>query len=138
MSKKGFGKFLLGAGVGASLGLLFAPKKGTETRKELKEKYDELVIYIKNIDKEELKDNIMERIDALQAEINDLDKEKVLKIVKEKAKVIKKKADELVEYAVKKGTPTIEKLAEDARVKTIDLLTETIARLEKKEKKAEN
>ena len=32
MSKK---KFLLGAGLGLGLGLLFAPKSGKETRKEL-------------------------------------------------------------------------------------------------------
>ena len=39
--KKGFGKFLLGAAVGAGIGILFAPKKGSETRRELKEKLDE-------------------------------------------------------------------------------------------------
>ena len=33
MGKKGLGKFILGAGIGAGLGLLFAPKAGSETRK---------------------------------------------------------------------------------------------------------
>ena len=43
MSKKGLGKFVAGAAVGAGLGILFAPKKGTEIRKELKEKIDDLL-----------------------------------------------------------------------------------------------
>ena len=34
----GLGSFLAGALVGAGLGVLFAPKSGAETRRELKEK----------------------------------------------------------------------------------------------------
>ena len=37
MSKKnGLAKFALGAGLGAGLALLFAPKKGSELRKDIK------------------------------------------------------------------------------------------------------
>ena len=43
MSKKGFGKFLAGAAIGATLGVLFAPKAGSETRQELAEKIKELI-----------------------------------------------------------------------------------------------
>ena len=43
MSKKsGMGKFILGAGIGAGLALLFAPQEGSKTRKELKDKLAEL------------------------------------------------------------------------------------------------
>ena len=40
--KTGLGKFLVGLGIGAGLGMLFAPKSGEESRKELKETIDEL------------------------------------------------------------------------------------------------
>ena len=43
MSKKGLGKFIAGVSVGTCLGILIAPKSGKETRKELKEKGNELV-----------------------------------------------------------------------------------------------
>ena len=35
--KSGFGKFLAGAAIGAGLGVLFAPKSGKETRKDIAE-----------------------------------------------------------------------------------------------------
>ena len=51
MNKKGgIGKFVAGMAVGVGLGLLFAPKSGAETRKELKKKIDELINNVKNID----------------------------------------------------------------------------------------
>ena len=41
--KSGLGKFLLGAGIGVGLGILFAPKSGKETRADLKKKMDNLI-----------------------------------------------------------------------------------------------
>ena len=57
MSKKksGFGKFLIGAGLGVGLGMLFSPKTGKENREALKKKMDELIIKVKDIDSEEVK-----------------------------------------------------------------------------------
>ena len=50
MSKKsGLGKFLAGIGIGAGIGLLFAPKKGEELRKDLKEACDKLINKVKEI-----------------------------------------------------------------------------------------
>ena len=58
MSKKGWGKFVIGAGIGAGLGLLFAPKTGKETRKELKEKIDELMAKAKELDINEVSEGL--------------------------------------------------------------------------------
>ena len=48
--KGGMWKFLAGLGIGAGLGVLFAPKSGEETRKELKKKMDEFVVALKDVD----------------------------------------------------------------------------------------
>ena len=53
--KKGFGKLLAGVGIGALIGVLFAPKKGSETRKELKQKLNEMIDKAKKIDADEVK-----------------------------------------------------------------------------------
>lgn len=135
MGKKGIGKFIAGAAIGVGLGVLFAPKKGSETRRELKIKLDELIEKIKNIDPKEVKENITEMIDDIKNELADLDKEKVLKIAKQKGRQIKKKADEVVALAVKKGTPIVQKAAEEVREKTIEVLEDIIFKLEKKNNK---
>jgi len=111
MSKErghGFGKFILGAGIGAGLALLFAPQEGSKTRKELKMKLDELIDKAKNIDPEEVKADILQRVEELRMEIANLDKEKALSIAKAQAKKVGKKAEELYDYAKEKSTPVVE------------------------------
>ena len=134
MEKKnnGIGKFIAGAAVGVGLGMLFAPKSGAETRKELQE-----------IDVKEVRDSFLDKIDEIKKELADLDKEKVAAIAKEKATSIKKKMDDLVEEAKEKATPVIQKTVEELRTKTIQVLKDTVNKLEnpkedKKEKKSTN
>lgn len=136
MSKKknGMGKFLLGAGIGAGLGILFAPKSGSETRKELKQKIDDMIKKLKNIDAEDVKETIENKIFEIKEAMADLDKEKVLKIAKKKAKQIQEMAEELVDYAIAKGTPVLENAASAIREKAIDVTKEVLAKLEKNEK----
>ncbi len=132
--KSGFGKFLAGAAIGAGLGILFAPKKGSETRQELKEKLDELANKVKGIDVEEVRESIEAKIEEIKEELKDLDKEKVLKIAKEKGAELKKKSEELVNLAVEKGTPVLQNAAEEVRQKTIVVVKEVLNKLENKEK----
>ncbi len=129
--KKGIGKFVAGLALGAGLGVLFAPKKGSETRKELKLKFDELVSKAKEIDLDEVKESIELKIEEIKAELEDLDKEKVLKIAQKKAKQIQTKAEQLVNYTIEKGTPVLEKAATAVKTKAIEVTKEVLNKLEK-------
>ena len=133
MSKKGIGKFVLGASLGAGLALLFAPKKGSDLRRDIKRKLDD---FMKDVDKltvEDIKKDFTVRVDNIKKELEDLDKEKVEKIAKKKAKELQKKADELIDLAKEKGTPVLEGIAEELKNKVISVCTEVINKLEKGE-----
>ena len=130
MSKKGTGKLILGGAIGAGLALLFAPKKGSELREDLKCKINDFINKAKEIDPEEVKQNLEKKIDEIKSEIEDLDKEKVKEIAKRKAEQLKIKADELVKYAKEKGTPVLEKAAKEVKKQAVNVCKEVLAKLE--------
>lgn len=131
MSKKnGAGKFVLGAAIGAAIGLLFSPKTGKENRKIVKEKADDLIAKAKVLDVNEVKENIEEKVSVLIEELKSLDKEKALDIAKKKAKEIKKTAEELADYTKEKATPVIEEAAEVLKEKAIDVTKKVLDKLE--------
>ena len=131
-NKKGLAKFLGGAIIGGGLALLFAPKKGSEVRSDLKKKLDEMLEKAKEVDKDEVKETKEAKINQIKDELDDLDKEKVLKIAKKKASQIQDAANELVDYAVAKGTPVLEKTASAIREKAIVVTKEVLDKLESK------
>ena len=131
--KKSIWPFVAGVGLGVGAGMLFAPKKGEELRKDVKNKIDELINKAKEIDVDEVKDEFMKRIDEVKAELEDLDKEKALAIAKKKGNELKEKAEDLVEYAKEKGTPVLEKAAKEVRQKAAMVTREVLKRLEDEE-----
>ena len=134
MSKKGNGKFIIGGIIGAAIALLFAPTKGSETRKALKIKFDELVASLKEIDVEEVRDSFETKIDEIKVELKDLDQEKVMTIAKEKAKIAKDKAEELLKLAKEKGTPILQDAAKSVLEKVIAVSDETIKNIKAQQK----
>ena len=134
MSKKWLGKFVLGTALGEGLGVLFAPESGEKTRKNLMKKMNELLDKLKEVDANEVKDEIEKKVVEIKDELADLDKEKVLALAKEKAKVVGKKAEELVELAKEKGTPVLESAADSVRGEAIKVTKAVLDKLEKEEK----
>lgn len=128
------GTLLAGVGIGATLGVLFAPQSGEKTRADLKKKMDDLTTYLKGLDYNEVKDNMIQKVEDLKRELEDLDKEKVLSIAKSKAEDIKAKAEDLVQSAVDQGKPVVEKAAKDIKAKTVVVLKSVIDKLEEEEK----
>ena len=136
MSKRGYGKFVIGGLIGAGLGLLFAPKTGAETRKELKKKLDDLVAKAKDIDVQEVKDEFDRKVEEIKEELADMDKEKAIELAKKKGNEAKKKAQELVELAKEKGTPALKKSAEAVLENVIKVSKDALKKLEADEKKS--
>ena len=121
MSKKSKGllKFIAGVGIGVGAGMLLAPKTGKELRKDLQKKINELVDKAKEVDLREVGDDFMKKINELKEEIEDLDKEK---------------ANELYEMAKAKGTPVLEKAADEVRQRAILVTKDVLKKLEKEAK----
>ena len=130
MSKK-FGRFLGGAALGLGLGFLFAPKSGSNTRKELAGKVSDLWDKVRGMDADEIKDKLENKLKEIEKDLKELDKEKVLDVAKEKTEIIKNKIEELVEMAKKTGKPVIENAAISVKKELANVTRNILEKLEK-------
>ncbi len=71
MSKKLIGGLLAGAAVGAVLGILFAPDKGTETRKKMAKKAEDMGDEFKN-KFTEVKETLKQKFENIKTEAEDI------------------------------------------------------------------
>ena len=133
MSKKR--NFILGTALGISLGMLFAPKSGKETRSDLSKLINDLYDKAKEIDVEEVKNAIIVKTQELENTIKDLDKETAKQLIVDKSKEVKIKAQELVDLAKEKSAPVVEDAAKKVKNKTAELLKNTAEKLEDNEEK---
>lgn len=125
-------KFIFGALVGAAIGMLFAPKKGSELRRDLSKKIDELVNKASEIDVDAVKVNFEKKLKELQENIQDLDKETVYAYAKKKASQLKDKADDLLAIAVKSGKPLVEDATKALKASLAEVTREVLKKLEDK------
>lgn len=120
------------AAAGVGVGMLFAPKKGCELRKDMSCKFNEIKNGAKKIDKDDVYDYIQERIESIKTELDELNEEKILEPAKEKAKIIQEKIEDLVQFAKKKGNDNLKKATTTLRENAIEISKDIIKKLEKK------
>ncbi len=89
------GKFIAGIGVGTVIGMLLAPKKGSELREELKEKSQELYDKAQNMTKEDVETLINNTIEEIKLAIDEFDIEEFKDTTGNKLSVVKGKLEEL-------------------------------------------
>lgn len=134
MSKNGFGKFVVGASIGAAVTALFTTKKGKEYQAKIVDLCNEMLDKAKNIDAEDVKNAVECKVNEIKLELADLDAEKVKEIAIRKAKDIEAKASDLVDYAVEKGTPVVEEMAKNLKKEAIKATKVVLKKLEESSK----
>lgn len=89
------GRFIAGLGIGAVVGMMFAPKKGSELREELKTKGTEAYNNAKDMTKEDVQDLINKTVDDIKRAIDEFDVEEFKATTGQKLGTVKTKLEDL-------------------------------------------
>ena len=119
-----------GAVIGGIAGVLFAPRKGSETREMIKDSFKELKTKVASIDQKSIKKYIDEKLDEIDSEIAKLDTEVEYKKAKRQAKKVIKKINKLINYTTKKGMNDFKDLIEELKEKANDISEEILTNLD--------
>lgn len=92
-----FGKVLFGVGLGVLAGLLFAPKKGSELREDIKAKSKSTYDYLTSLTREDVEAKLGETIENIKKSVDEFDLDDFKETTKEKVDEVQKKLEILAE-----------------------------------------
>lgn len=129
MKKSKLGALVAGIGIGAAAGMLLAPKSGEETRKDIKNKAKQIGKKVKDIDLNQVKEDLVKEFDKFKNEMKDMDKDKAMKLAKEQGTKLLDKCEDLIIMAKEKSAPMIEKTGKDIKKKLSEILADASEKL---------
>ena len=129
MKKSKLGALVAGIGIGAAAVLLLAPKSGEETRKDIQKKAKQIGKKVKDIDLNQVKEDLVKEFDKFKNEMKDMDKDKAMKLAKEQGTKLLAKCEDLITMAKEKSAPMIEKTGKDIKKKLSEMLADASEKL---------
>lgn len=117
--------------LGGTLGVLFAPRKGSETREKIKLTFVNLKNKVSKIDEEDVRYYIEKKLNEIDDDIEVLEGTLEFKKAKRQAKKVIKKINKLIDYTTKKGYEEFEELITDLKEKASEISEEILTNLEK-------
>ena len=95
MDQVKIGKFIAGVGIGTVIGMLLAPKKGSELRQNLKDKSQELYDKAQNMTKEDIETLVNNTIEEIKQAIEEFDLDEFKEATGAKLSNLKDKLEQL-------------------------------------------